>query len=340
MSRCQNCTAPQRGLRSRSMPRKRRWPKPPQLWQLRRTTSETCLLDRRRALAAREEEHDFYEETDCDMETVGQWWHADMLGNSWQESWGQSYWRPHAAIVGDRHVEIGDCRGTTYPACLRTVNHGRKCEVPANCCWHVGQALGRSPASSFHSCGYGRAIHTKPHSQSARRRRRADSATARLTGSTAASPATVGDLRLALGMKHPHDVTDQMDLDLAMSGVFRAVPLLPDSERLGRIQVYTDGSAMLERAWPCRRRSAAWRAVLVQTNSQGLDALIGFLGDTVQTHQPHPPYLGAPVKTISTAELSAIITTLATVICACSKLRELNFLSDSVFSIKVLRARG
>ena len=50
-------------------------------------------------------------------------------------------------------------------------------------------------------------------------------------------------------MKHPHDVIDQMDLDLAMSGVFRAVPLLPDSEKLGRIQVFTDGSAMLERAW-------------------------------------------------------------------------------------------
>ena len=35
----------------------------------------------------------------------------------------------------------------------------------------------------------------------------------------------MGDFRLALGMKHPHDVIDQMDLDLAMSGVFRAVPL-------------------------------------------------------------------------------------------------------------------
>ena len=61
------------------------------------------------------------------------------------------------------------------------------------------------------------------------------------------------------------------------------------------------------------------RAVLVQTNSQGLDALIGFLGDSVQTHQQHPQYLGARVKTISTADLSAIITTLATVLRACSK---------------------
>ena len=137
-------------------------------------------------------------------------------------------------------------------------------------------------------------------------------------------------------MKHPHDVIDQMDLDLAMSGVFRAVPLLPDSEKLGRIQVFTDGSAMLERAWPHRRTSAAWGAVLVQTNSQGLDALIGFLGDTVQTHQQHPQYLGARVKTISAAELSAITTTLATVLRACSKLPKLDFLSDSVFSIKVL----
>ena len=149
------------------------------------------------------------------------------------------------------------------------------------------------------------------HSESAARRRRADSATDRFTGSTAASPATVGDLRLALGVKHPHDVIDQMDLDLAMSGVFRAVPLLPDSEKLGRIQVFTDGSAMLERAWPHRRTLAAWGAVLVQTNSQGLDALIGFLGETVQTQQ-HPQILGARVKTISTAELSAIIATFAT----------------------------
>ena len=53
------------------------------------------LLDRRRALAATEEEQDFYEENDYDMETdqVGQWWHADKLENSWQESWGQSYWK-------------------------------------------------------------------------------------------------------------------------------------------------------------------------------------------------------------------------------------------------------
>ena len=140
----------------------------------------------------------------------------------------------------------------------------------------------------------------------------------------------MGDLRLAFGMKHPHDVIGQMDLDLAMSGVFRAVPLLPDSEKLGRIQVFTDGSAMLERAWPHRRTSAAWVAVLVQTNSQGLDGLIGFLGDTVQTHQQHPHYLGARVKTINTAELSAIITTLATVLRACSKPPELDFFSDSV----------
>ena len=125
------------------------------------------------------------------------------------------------------------------------MNHGGKCEVPANCSEH---ALGRRPARSFHSCGYGGAIYTNQtriargnvrpsrgehrfsHSQSAGRRRRADSATDRLTGLTAASLATVGDLRLALGMKHPHDVIDQMDLDLAMSGVFRAVPLLPDQK--------------------------------------------------------------------------------------------------------------
>ena len=70
---------------------------------------------------------------------------------------------------------------------------------------------------------------------------------------------------------------------------------------------------------------------------KGLDALIGFLGDTVQTHQQHPQYLGARVKTISTAELSAIITTLATVLRASSKPPELDFLSDNVFSIKVLQ---
>ena len=57
----------------------------------------------------------------------------------------------------------------------------------------------------------------------------------------------------------------------------------------------------------------------MKMTSQGLDALIGFLGDTVQTHQQDPQYLGARVKTISTAEISAIITTLATVMRACSK---------------------
>ena len=111
-------------------------------------------------------------------------------------------------------------------------------------------------------------------------------------------------IRLALGMKHPHDAIDQMNLDLAMSGWFRAVPHLPDSEKLERIQVFTDGSAMLERAWSYRRTSAAWGAVFVQTNSQGLDALIGFLEDVVQIHPQHPQYLRARVKTITAAELS------------------------------------
>ena len=48
-----------------------------------------------KALAAREEEQDFYEENEYDMETdhVGRWWRADKLGNSWQESWNQSYWK-------------------------------------------------------------------------------------------------------------------------------------------------------------------------------------------------------------------------------------------------------
>ena len=53
------------------------------------------LLDRRRALAAREEEQDFYEENGHDMETdhMGHWWHADKLGNYWQKSWGQFCWK-------------------------------------------------------------------------------------------------------------------------------------------------------------------------------------------------------------------------------------------------------
>ena len=53
------------------------------------------LVDRRRALAAREEEQDFYEENDYDMEAdrVGDWWQADKPGNSWQESWCQSHWK-------------------------------------------------------------------------------------------------------------------------------------------------------------------------------------------------------------------------------------------------------
>ena len=107
-----------------------------------------------------------------------------------------------------------------------------------------------------------------------------------------------------------------MDLDLAMSGWFRAVPLLPDSEKLGRIQVFTDGSAMQERACPHRRTSAAGGAVLV----------LDFWGDFAQIHPQHPLYLGAHVKTITAAELSAIIATLATVMRAISKPPELLFL--------------
>ena len=153
------------------MPRKRRWPKPLQLLAGAEDHYRD-LLDRRRALAAREEEQDFYEEkrtrhgnrscgTMVACRQAGQFL-ARIVGSVSLEGGRQSFTRPHATIVGDRHVEIGDCGGTADPACLPTVNHGGKCEVPANCSEHVGQALGRCPASSFHSCGYGGAIYTKP----------------------------------------------------------------------------------------------------------------------------------------------------------------------------------
>ena len=108
------------------------------------------LLDRRKALAAREEEQDFYEENEYDMETdhVGQW------GQSLLEGRRQSFTRPHATIVGDRHVEIGDCRGTADPACLPTVNHGGKCEVPENVAsmlgklWEDAQRAPSTPAGT------------------------------------------------------------------------------------------------------------------------------------------------------------------------------------------------
>ena len=73
-----------------------------------------------------------------------------------------------------------------------------------------------------------------------------------------------------------------------------------------------------------------------RADSQGLDALIGFLGDVVQIHPQHLQYLGARVETITSAELSAIIATLATVLCA-SKPPELHFLPDGEFSITVLQ---
>ena len=280
------------------MPKKTLWPKPLQLWQVWKTITErpvgqtksSCCQGRRAGLlrGKRIRHGDRSCGTMVACRQAGQFL-ARIVESVLLEGGRQSFTRPHASIVRDRHVEIGDCRGTADTACFPTVDHGGKCKVSAKCCEHVGQALGRCSAGSFHSSGYGGAIYTKPglereetsgdlggeyrlsHFQSTGRRRRDDSSTDRLTGSTAASLATVGDLRLALGMKHPHDVIDQMDLDLAMSGVFRAVPLLPDSEKLGRSQVFTDGSAMLERAWPHRRTSAAWGAVLVQTNSQGLD---------------------------------------------------------------------
>ena len=131
------------------------------------------LLDRRRALAAREEEQDFYEENEYDMETdhVGQWWRADKLGNSWQESWGQSYWKEDDRASPDLmqpsleidmlKLVIAEAQQTQH-AFQQSISRGGKCEVPATCCEHVGQALGSCPASSFHSCGYGGAIYTKP----------------------------------------------------------------------------------------------------------------------------------------------------------------------------------
>ena len=73
----------------------------------------------------------------------------------------------------------------------------------------------------------------------------------------------------------------------------------------------------------------------MQASAVARTQCFGFLDDVVQTHPQHPQCLGARVKT-SAAELSAIITTLATVLRA-SKPPELNFLSDSVFSIMVLQ---
>ena len=311
VSICQSCTLPKRGQRSRSMPRKRHWLKFRQ--PLASAEGYRDHVDRRRALAARNEGQDFHEENDYDMEPdrVGDWWQADRPGqfvarivlSPLLEGGRQGdcqFTRALAAIVGDRNVDNGDCRSTTDPVCLPAVNNGRKCEVSANVAGMLGKLWEEGQRASSTLAGTG-APSTPIQDWSERKRQAAagvntdfhasrvlddeDERTARkaAAGPTAASLATVGDLRLALGMKHPHDVIDQMNFHFAESGWFRAIPLLPDSEKLGRIQVFTDGSAMPERAWPYWCTSAAWGAVFVQTISQGLDALIGFLGDAAPT---------------------------------------------------------
>ena len=126
-------------------------------------------------------------------------------------------------------------------------------------------------------------------------------------------------------MKHPHDVMGQMD-----QSDFGHIRKSWDD-----LKIFADGSAMLERAWPYRRTSEAWGAVFVETNSQGLDALVGFLEDVEQVHPQHPQCLSARAKTTTAAELSAIITTLATV-WRVSRPPELHFFS-SEFSITELQ---
>ena len=68
----------------------------------------------------------------------------------------QDFTGARAAVVGDRYVEIGDGRGTTDQT-----QHAFQQSILAEnakfqqCCWYVGQILGRSAASSFHAGGHG-----------------------------------------------------------------------------------------------------------------------------------------------------------------------------------------
>ena len=71
---------------------------------------------------------------------------------------------------------------------------------------------------------------------------------------TGVALATVQQLRLHMGMRHPHDVLQMVEMQRSeldqMQERFLGLPLAADEEHVSCLTIFTDGSASLDAAWP------------------------------------------------------------------------------------------
>ena len=122
--------------------------------------------------------------------------------------------------------------------------------------------------------------------------------------------ATVQQLRLHMGMRHPHDVLQMVGMQRSeldqMHEMFLGLPLAADEEHVSCLTIFTDGSASLDAAWPRRRTAAEWGAVVLQGKPGAEQRLIGVVGGQVILNRDHLHFLGATTRMVSTAEITGI----------------------------------
>ena len=120
--------------------------------------------------------------------------------------------------------------------------------------------------------------------------------------------ATVQQLRLHMGMRHPHDALQMVEMQRSeldqMHEMFLGLPLAADEEHVSCLTIFTDGSASLDAAWPRRRTAAGWGAVVLQGKPGAEQRLIGVMSGQVILNRDHLHFLGATTRTVSTAEIT------------------------------------
>ena len=150
---------------------------------------------------------------------------------------------------------------------------------------------------------------------------------------------TVKQLRLHIGMRHPHDVLQMVEMQQCkfdqMHEMFLGLPLASDEEQVTCLKIFTDGSASPDAAWPRRRTAAGWGAVVLQGKPGAEQGLIGVIGGQVILHRDHLHFLGATARTVSTAEITGIAFPAAYLLNLCG-LQEISFMMDSRHAMDVL----
>ena len=120
---------------------------------------------------------------------------------------------------------------------------------------------------------------------------------------------TVGDLRLILGMRHPHYLVDYFHQSSeGLKDDFRALEIAKDCTFIFELHIYSDGSADQSKSWPRKTLSAGWSAVFFfNFDPMEVRTLVGAVGGQVVTVQTAAMYIGAETCSNNTAELSAVV---------------------------------